>query len=191
MEHLLSVPNQLTALRVGIALALPWVAAQDRWLWVAVWSCAKATDILDGYLARRWSLESDFGRQFDSLADGLLWAVSAGLICWHEPRVWTAHWLAWSAGLTAGIVAHSVFFARFRRPAALHLYSSRVAGMVGFFSLATVVVLGYYPQAVPLFVSFWVLNKLEVTAVGLLVEDPHQELKHSIFRYPVDRRILR
>ncbi len=77
------VPNQLTLLRLVLAgvffLVLnqyryPGDVIADRWLFTAgvVFVLAAITDLLDGYLARKWSAESTFGRIMDPFCDKVL-----------------------------------------------------------------------------------------------------------------------
>ncbi len=77
------VPNQLTMLRLVLAGVFFLVLNQYRypggryatvWLWGAIvlFSLAAITDLLDGYLARRWRVESTFGRIMDPFCDKVL-----------------------------------------------------------------------------------------------------------------------
>jgi CDP-diacylglycerol--glycerol-3-phosphate 3-phosphatidyltransferase len=70
------LPNALTIARlvlipVFVALML---GAEGGHSWPAgiVFGVAGVTDQIDGFLARRWHVESDFGRIFDPLADRLM-----------------------------------------------------------------------------------------------------------------------
>ena len=70
------LPNALTIARlilipVFVALML---SAEGGHSWPAgvVFGVAGITDQIDGYLARRWRVESDFGRIWDPLADRLM-----------------------------------------------------------------------------------------------------------------------
>jgi CDP-diacylglycerol--glycerol-3-phosphate 3-phosphatidyltransferase len=70
------IPNALTILRF---LAIPvfvwlYLEAGDGSAWAAgiFFGAAALTDQLDGYLARRWHVESAFGRVADPLADRLM-----------------------------------------------------------------------------------------------------------------------
>jgi CDP-diacylglycerol--glycerol-3-phosphate 3-phosphatidyltransferase len=70
------LPNALTLARlvlipVFVALML---TAEGGHSWPAgiVFGVAGITDQIDGFLARRWRVESDFGRIFDPLADRLM-----------------------------------------------------------------------------------------------------------------------
>jgi CDP-diacylglycerol--glycerol-3-phosphate 3-phosphatidyltransferase len=70
------LPNALTILRlllIPIFVAL-MLAADGGHSWPAgiVFGIAAVTDQVDGYLARRWHVESDFGRIADPLADRLM-----------------------------------------------------------------------------------------------------------------------
>jgi CDP-diacylglycerol--glycerol-3-phosphate 3-phosphatidyltransferase len=68
-----NLPNQLTAARLVLAIALFGLIACEYWLWaVIVFAAAAVTDWLDGYLARRQGLSSALGRVFDPLVDKIL-----------------------------------------------------------------------------------------------------------------------
>jgi len=79
-----NLPNQLTMMRVllipllVIVFYLPW-----EWHYLAsgaLFGIAALTDLLDGYLARRMSLETPFGAFLDPVADKLIVAVALVLL---------------------------------------------------------------------------------------------------------------
>jgi CDP-diacylglycerol--glycerol-3-phosphate 3-phosphatidyltransferase len=79
-----SIPNALTIARF---LAIPvfiwlYLAAGDGAAWGAgiFFAAAALTDQLDGYLARRWHVESRFGKVADPLADRLMIGTAAILM---------------------------------------------------------------------------------------------------------------
>ena len=65
------IPNLLSALRIALFLPLFLVDAMTVPFWV-LYVIAGTTDMLDGFLARRWGIESKFGARVDSLADFVL-----------------------------------------------------------------------------------------------------------------------
>ena len=76
----MNLPNKLTIFRV--ILVIPFVALMlngyDLWA-VAVFIIASLTDLLDGKIARKYNLITDFGKFMDPLADKLL--VCEAMIC--------------------------------------------------------------------------------------------------------------
>lgn len=76
-------PNILTGLRFVLIPCLVVLLAIEQTTWIAFWAwfCftfAALTDLLDGYLARRFDCETVFGKLMDPLADKLL--VTAALL---------------------------------------------------------------------------------------------------------------
>src|ERR687886_2643240 len=91
---LAQLPNALTLGRlvlIPVFVAL-MVDAGDGPSWPAgiVFGVAGVTDQIDGYLARRWHVESGFGKLADPLADRLM-IDAAVLLLWHADRLpWVA-----------------------------------------------------------------------------------------------------
>jgi CDP-diacylglycerol--glycerol-3-phosphate 3-phosphatidyltransferase len=70
------LPNALTIARLLLIpiFVVLMLSAEGGHSWAAgvVFGVAGITDQVDGFLARRWHVESDFGRIFDPLADRLI-----------------------------------------------------------------------------------------------------------------------
>jgi CDP-diacylglycerol--glycerol-3-phosphate 3-phosphatidyltransferase len=79
-----SIPNALTIARFGAIPVFVWLylEAGDGAAWGAgiFFAAAALTDQLDGYLARRWHVESAFGKVADPLADRLMIGTAAILM---------------------------------------------------------------------------------------------------------------
>jgi CDP-diacylglycerol---glycerol-3-phosphate 3-phosphatidyltransferase len=68
-----NLPNQLTAGRFVLALALFALIRYEAWGWcLGIFAVAAFTDWLDGYLARKQNMTSTLGRNLDPLVDKVL-----------------------------------------------------------------------------------------------------------------------
>src|SRR5579859_5888534 len=94
----MNLPNTLTILRIffvpllvaalvqeNVSVEVSGFVVTKEWLALAIFLVAAATDLLDGYLARRWRQVTTIGTLLDPIADKLL--VSAALISLVQVRV--------------------------------------------------------------------------------------------------------
>lgn len=81
----MNLPNKLTVLRV---IMVPFFVffmltdvggAANKWIALAIFVIASLTDMLDGKIARKYNLVTNFGKFMDPLADKLL--VCSAMIC--------------------------------------------------------------------------------------------------------------
>ena len=79
----MNLPNKLTMLRILLIpvfmVVLYWDFPGATWVAVAIFIIASFTDLLDGKIARKYNLVTNFGKFMDPLADKLL--VCTALIC--------------------------------------------------------------------------------------------------------------
>lgn len=80
----MNLPNKLTVLRViliipFVILMLTEMVPYSKWIALVIFCIASLTDLLDGMIARKYNLVTNFGKFMDPLADKLL--VCAAMIC--------------------------------------------------------------------------------------------------------------
>ena len=85
------IPDLLSASRIVLCLPLLLVDAMTVPFWV-LYVIAGTTDMLDGFLARRWGVESKFGARLDSLAD-LVFVLAVGYKLLPYLKLPTALWM--------------------------------------------------------------------------------------------------
>ena len=169
------LPNVLTILRFA---AIPLfvvllVRDQDGPSWPAgiVFGLAGITDQLDGWLARRWHVESGFGKVADPLADRLMIDVCVVLLVVYDRLPWIALVILLRDLLLVGgyrlVVARGYEFEVSRL--------GKIATWGLYFSLGLVLVTErgtWWPLAL-----FWVSLGLAVVAAGQYVAKAMREVR--------------
>lgn len=95
LGSVLNLPNQLTSLRLLLAVVMFTLLAVDRYYLTSVilFILAAGTDWLDGYFARKYDLVTTLGRILDPFADKVIvcgtfiFLVSAPRLI-HDPSFW-------------------------------------------------------------------------------------------------------
>lgn len=123
--------NALTLLRIVLVAAMYPVSWRgDLLLFAVLFPLAGLTDAVDGWIARRFRMESEFGSRFDSVADyGYYYSVPLWF-WWLFPDVVRSWWPWIAVPVSLFLAGEIVKIARGRGVAALHLYSSKAAGVV-------------------------------------------------------------
>ncbi len=103
------VPNTLTLMRLAAVPVFAWLMLQGR-LTAAMWLflIAEATDLLDGFIARRFNVMTVFGRIADPAADKLMQLTALFLLAWNGTIPAIIPWLFFTKELfmlVAGIFA--------------------------------------------------------------------------------------
>lgn len=81
----MNLPNKLTILRVILVpffvffLLTDYLGGASKWVALVIFIIASLTDLLDGKIARKYNLVTNFGKFMDPIADKLL--VCSALIC--------------------------------------------------------------------------------------------------------------
>ena len=78
----MNLPNKITVARIAMVPIFIWVLLSgiqnSRIIAAAIFIIASITDFIDGYLARKYKLITDFGKLMDPMADKIL--VASALI---------------------------------------------------------------------------------------------------------------
>ena len=169
------LPNALTILRfVAIPVFVVVLLAErsgPSWLAGIVFGAAAITDQVDGWLARRWRVESEFGKVADPLADRLMIDVAVVMLVALDRLPWIALLiLARDLLLVAGY--------RFVVPRGYDFEVSRLGKIATwglYASLAFVLVTErdtWWPLAL-----FWISLALAVVAAGQYVLKARREVR--------------
>ena len=129
-------PNILSASRIVLCLPLLLVDALTVPFWV-LYVIAGMTDMLDGFLARQWGVETKFGARLDSLAD-LIFVLAVGYKLFPWLKLPAALWMMMGLiamvkivnAISAYVIKHRIEF--------LHTKANKLTGFLLFIGVMAV-----------------------------------------------------
>ncbi|MCJ1434058.1 hypothetical protein MMC27_003424 [Xylographa pallens] len=82
-ENIYTLPNILTFSRLLAAPLVGYLVVYDHHAWaVGLFAYAGITDLVDGWIARKWKLQTVVGTVIDPMADKTLMTVLVGVLAW-------------------------------------------------------------------------------------------------------------
>lgn len=183
LRALRTVPNLLSVVRLCAVPVLWAVALLGHPVAVGVgWAAAGATDLVDGFVARRAGQATALGSRLDSLADHLLSASGLGWLLLFRPGFFHEQWALLVTWMALALVVLGVSWVKFRRVVDLHLYSAKVAGFAAtLFGISLLVLGSYRPAVFHLVFAACVLATIEALLL-LLTRDRVDEHLGSILK---------
>ena len=133
------IPNLLSASRITLCLPLLLVDAMTVPFWT-LYVIAGTTDMLDGFLARQWGVESKFGARLDSFAD-FVFVLAVGYKLFQYLKLPTALWMMIGLITLVKIVnAISSFVMKHRQGQSpfLHTKANKLTGFLLFVGMMTI-----------------------------------------------------
>lgn len=155
--------NTLTFSRLLISPALLFFEPRSHYF-LLIYAYCGLSDVLDGWLARRWGIQSNLGAKLDSTADLAFFTIS--LIIW-LPRIHVADWIvSWVIGIfgfrcISMIVAYDKFqqFIPF-----LHTNLNKLSGLLLFF----IPVVVFFPDSI--YVHYGTIAALGICSLATIEE---------------------
>jgi CDP-diacylglycerol---glycerol-3-phosphate 3-phosphatidyltransferase len=174
---LFNIANLITGCRIALAPVLLLLAWHGReHLFLICFIVSLVSDVVDGQLARRLNLVSEFGARLDSWADLFTYiAVPIGA-CWLRPDLVTTEKVAFVALVVSYGLPVVVGFAKFRRLTSYHTLMARISAcLVG----ASAVILFAHGPAFPFRIAVCVLvvAELEEICITMILPEPRANVR--------------
>lgn len=122
------IPNCITTLRIFGTFALIFTKPLSLWFYI-IYALTGVTDVLDGFIARKFNLTSKFGALLDSIADLLFYSVMMVMIIPVLLKVIpTAMWYTGVGVLLIRAAAYVTAAIKFHRFASTHSILNKITG---------------------------------------------------------------
>jgi len=132
MPFIRHIPNCITSLRIVGTAAWLFTEPLSRSFYI-LYFITGLTDVLDGFIARRLHITSEFGAKLDSVADMLFYTVMLSVMF---PALWellpVGIWYLLGAVLAVRLTSYAVAAIKFHRFASNHTWLNKITGAVVF-----------------------------------------------------------
>lgn len=181
-------PNAISMARLLSTPLLVWLAFEGKAdAYAAVLLLALASDLLDGWLARRLNATSRAGALLDSVADiALTVAILLGMVFLHAEVYQYDGWVIYSV-IAAWLLAHSASLIRYGRLASFHTWLIRIGILI--FNLFAVILFlfSYQPWLLYLAAGLSLLGVIEHFLLLALLRDWTPDIPGGVFSVWRDR----
>lgn len=181
MFRMKQLPNFLSVCRILFSLGL---LAAANWPvgFASIYLLCGISDVLDGYLARKWHAESRLGSILDSLGDFIFWAVVFYMFI--HTGITVQSYLLWI--LAAVILLRGINFVitryKFCRWGLLHTCGNKAAGLLLYLLLPVCYVLKEIPVEIGLILGIAaLLSSAEECAILLAAKEYDENRKGLLF----------
>jgi CDP-diacylglycerol--glycerol-3-phosphate 3-phosphatidyltransferase len=137
-----NLPNIISVLRIFLCSFLP-LLANRAWMFSLLVAIIGLSDVLDGFLARKWNCTTQVGAVLDSVADLVFFLVIL-IVLWvfYHPLI-LSWWIFLLVVAFIRSVSAIVAKIRFRKVLFIHTYANKFAGFVIYLAILS---LPFYPQ---------------------------------------------
>ena len=177
-ERFWTIPNILSLYRIIIFPFVLWlIFSKNENLFAVFITISLITDFLDGFIARRFKMQTTIGVKLDSWADlgsYILAFIAIGLFKWqdikpHFPMLY----------VFAGVMALSylVVFVKFKGLIGLHTYMFKITGYMQGAFIISLFVWGFYLLPYYICLVWGTLACIEEIIIILLLKEPRMNVK--------------
>ncbi len=177
-EKVLNIPNVLSFYRLAAFPLILWFIIRDKELLFIIFLVISfVTDIADGFIARRFGLETKVGAKLDSLADDLTYLLAiAGIFTFKFQEI-SPYILSFSVFIGFLFLTVIVSLIKFRKLPSFHLYMTKAGGYIQGTFVITLFTIGFIP-AYYYFMIFWgILSAIEHIAIQLIIPEMRSNIK--------------
>ena len=174
-----NIPNAITVLRLSLAFMLP-ISEPTSPVFLTIVAVCGASDVLDGYLARRWDAVSRTGSILDSTADvAFMTVLVLCLVTFYPSEPWMIVWV--SAIAVLRIMAFAIGYARLGEPGFVHTYLNKAAGVLLFLSPFIIILIGVTASWI-LICSVATVSSVEFFYINMHSRDYDPDRKSAVVR---------
>jgi len=177
-ERFWTIPNILSLYRILVFPFILWlILSKNEKLFTVFIAISLISDFLDGFIARRFHMQTKIGARLDSWADlgtYILAFLAIYLFKWEEIRPYSSVLLLFALIM---LLSYIVVFVKFRGLIGLHTYLFKLTGYLQGAFIISLFVWGFHLLPYYICLVWGILACLEEILIILLLKEPRSNVK--------------
>lgn len=178
MKEIYSIPNLISFYRLLVfPLILYFIISGKEALYAIFVVINLISDAADGYIARKFNMETEIGAKLDSFADNLTYIlVFIGIIVFkrEEFAPYTISLFIFFGSLLLTVIFSLI---KFRKFPSLHLYTTKIGGYVQGAFFVCLFTLGFIKPFYYLIVCWGIIGAIESISIQLIMPQMRSNVK--------------
>lgn len=177
-ENIYNLANLISLYRLLVTpLIVYYALVENEPLFVIFISISMVSDVLDGFIARTFNMQTRFGASLDNLADfGMMVVALLGIVTFKMEEM-RPHF--WAVYIFFGLLALTMVISliKFRKMPGLHLYGGVTTGYLQGFFLFVLFIWGFYEWLFYLAMGVGIIAYIEKTIILFYIDEIRTGIK--------------
>lgn len=174
----LTLPNKISLYRLcAFPFILYFALAGKENLFVLFFVLNLLTDVADGFIARKFKLETELGARLDSMADNFSYVlafVGIYLFKWQEFLPYKISFLIFIGFLVSTVILSLI---KFKKLPSFHLYTTKIGGYIEGAFFIVLFTVGFVPPFYYFMILWGIWGAIEHIAIQLLIPEMRSNVK--------------
>jgi cardiolipin synthase len=173
-----SIPNLITTYRLLMVPVILYFAISGREKLFAIFLVINlVSDIIDGYIARRFKMETEIGSRLDSFADNFNYVLAFIGFFVFKMDDFRPHIVSLIIFISMLVLTVIVSLIKFRKFPSYHLYTTKVGGYIQGAFFICLFLIGFITPFYYFMVIWGIMGAIECIAIDLLIPEMRSNVK--------------
>jgi CDP-diacylglycerol--glycerol-3-phosphate 3-phosphatidyltransferase len=177
-DKFLTIPNIITLYRLlAFPVILYFIVTEKERLFAIFLIINLFTDIIDGYIARRFKMETEIGARLDSFADNLTYVLAfAGCFVFKLEDL-RPHLTGMVIFISFLVLTVVISLLKFRKFPSFHLYTTKIGGYIEGAFIVILFTFGFFAPLFYLMIFWGIIGAIEHIAIQIIIPEMRSNVK--------------
>jgi cardiolipin synthase (CMP-forming) len=177
-NDLFTIPNLITSYRLlTFPLILYFIFAGNEKLFAVFLIINLISDIIDGYIARRFHMESETGAKLDSFADNFNYLLAFTGLLVFKMDDFKPHLVSFIVFVSMMALTVIISLIKFGKFPSFHLYITKIGGYIQGAFIICLFTLGFYALFYYLVIIWAIIGAMEHIAIQMIIPEMQSNVK--------------